>query len=290
MSVTAAQVKELRERTGLGMMECKKALVENDADIEKAIEALRKSGQAKAAKKSGRIAAEGIVCVKLAEDRKQAVMLEINCETDFVARDENFLGFSQILLKSAFDRSVSTVEELMDETLEKQREALIQKIGENITIRRLIRFAAKADSALNFYVHNNNRIAVLVELAGGNAELAKNIAMHIAAFNPLVIEAKDVPQDLIAKEREIYTAQAAESGKSAAIVEKMVEGRVAKFLQEVSLMDQAFVMNDEITVGKLLSQSSAKMLNFVRYEVGEGIQKEEVDFAAEVMAQAQAAK
>ncbi len=283
-NVTAAMVKELRERTGLPMMECKKALVEAAGDLELAIENLRKSSGMKAAKKSGRTAADGVAAIKIADDNSKAVMLEVNSETDFVARDDNFLGFVDSLLEAAVNGTATTVEELMDAELESKREALVQKIGENISVRRLHRATAE-NGVVGSYVHGNKKIAVVVELQGGDADLARDVAMHVAAMNSQFVSPADVSQDLIAKEREIYTAQAQDSGKPAEIVEKMVEGRVRKFLAEVSLTEQAFVKDPDVKVGKLVEKAGAKVLSFERFEVGEGIEKEQVDFATEVAAQ-----
>jgi elongation factor Ts len=284
--VTASLVKDLRERTGLGMMECKKALVEAGGDIDKAIDELRKSSGMKAAKKAGRTAADGVVTAKVAADGSYAVILEVNSETDFVARDSNFLGFVGKVLEQAFATKQSDVAALMAGELETARQALVQKIGENISVRR-IAIVTPADGALAAYVHSTNRIAVVVALKSGSAELAKDIAMHVAAANPPVVRQEDMPAELIAKEKEIYTAQAAESGKPADIIEKMVQGRVKKFLAENALVDQPFVKDPETTVGGLLKKAGADVRQFVRFEVGEGIEKEEVDFAAEVAAAAQ---
>ena len=283
MAITAALVKELRERTGLGMMECKKALVEVDGDIEKAIEELRKSGQAKAAKKAGRTAAEGVVAVKVADDAKFGMLVEVNSETDFVARDDNFLGYVQTVTERAFETKQTDIPALMDGDLETARLALVQKIGENISVRRA---AALEGDVVGSYVHGNSRIAVLVSLEGGNAELAKDIAMHVAAVNPQVVSKDDMPADLVEKEKEIFRAQALDSGKPAEIVEKMIVGRVNKFLAENSLVEQPFVKNPDVTVGKLAAEAGATVKGFIRFEVGEGIEKEVVDFAAEVRAQA----
>lgn len=284
--VTASLVKELRERTGLGMMECKKALVEAGADIEKAIEELRKSSGMKAAKKAGRTAADGVVVTKVAADGSYGVALEVNSETDFVARDGNFLGFVGKVLDQAFATKQVDVAALMAGELETAREALVQKIGENISVRR-VRLVEAANGTVGTYVHSTGRIAVLVGLKGGDAELARDVAMHVAAVNPQVVRQDDVAADVIAKEKEIYTAQAAESGKPADIVEKMVLGRIKKFLAEVSLLDQAFVKDPDTTVGNLVKKAGAEVVEFVRFEVGEGIEKEVVDFAAEVAAAAQ---
>ncbi|WP_257285800.1 translation elongation factor Ts [Endozoicomonas sp. SESOKO1] len=282
-AISAALVKELRERTGLGMMECKKALVEAQGDIEVAIEEMRKSGQAKAAKKAGRIAAEGIVTVKVADDASFGVLVEVNSETDFVARDDNFLGFVQQVVDAAFARKEADVNALMEGELEEARQALVQKIGENIGVRRI---AIVAGGVIGSYVHGNNRIAVLTQLEGGDTELARDIAMHVAAVNPQVVNKEDMPAELVEKEKEIFKAQAEQSGKPANIIEKMIEGRISKFLAESSLVEQPFVKDPDTTVGALASKAGATVTGFVRFEVGEGIEKEEVDFAAEVRAQA----
>lgn len=280
-AISASQVKELRERTGLGMMECKKALVEAGGDIDVAIEELRKSSGMKAAKKAGRTAAQGMVAVELSEAGDSGVVVEVNSETDFVARDENFQGFVAAVVAKAFADGQEDVGALAAE-MEADREALVQKIGENINIRRLSRVQAPV---VGSYVHSNQRIAVLVALSGGNPELARDIAMHVAAVNPQVAKPEDMPAEVVAKEREIYVAQAEESGKPAEIVEKMVEGRVRKFLAESSLVEQPFVKDPDTKVGKLLKDGGADIRSFVRYEVGEGIEVEDVDFAAEVAAQ-----
>lgn len=285
--VTASLVKELRERTGLGMMECKKALVEAQGDIEKAIEELRKSSGMKAAKKAGRTAADGVVAAKVAADGSFGVLLEVNSETDFVARDGNFLAFVNQVLDKAFASKQSDVAALMDGELEAARQALVQKIGENISVRR-VRVVAAGSGVVGFYVHSTNKIAVLVALKGGDVDLAKDIAMHVAAVNPQVVRQEDMSADVIAKEKEIYTAQAAESGKPADIVEKMVMGRVKKFLAENALLDQPFVKDPDTTVGALVKKAGADVVEFARFEVGEGIEKETVDFAAEVAAAVQA--
>ena len=284
MAVTAAMVKELRDRTGLGMMECKKALGEANGDIELAIEELRKSSGMKAAKKAGRTAADGVVATKIAEDGSYGVVVEVNSETDFVARDTGFLDFVNLVLEKAFVAKQEDVAALMSGELEQAREALVQKIGENISVRR-IKVLAIEGGAVDGYVHSNNRIAVLVALKAGDAELARDVAMHVAAVNPQVAKGEDMPAELIEKEREIFTAQAAESGKPAEIIEKMIEGRIRKFLSENALVDQPFVKDPELTVGKLLKSNGADIDSFIRFEVGEGIEKEEVDFAAEVAAQ-----
>jgi elongation factor Ts len=283
--ISASMVKELRERTGLGMMECKKALVEAGGDIEKAIEELRKSSGMKAAKKAGRTAADGVAAARVADDGSYGVLVEVNCETDFVARDGNFLEFVQEVLAKAFVSKQTQVAALMEGELESARQALVQKIGENIGVRRIALVAAD-NGVVGCYVHSTNKIAVLVALKGGDAELAKDVAMHIAAVNPPVVRAEDMPADVVAKEKEIYLAQARESGKPEEILEKMVAGRIKKFLSESALVEQPFVKDPDITVGALVKKAGAEVLSFVRYEVGEGIEKEEVDFAAEVAAAA----
>lgn len=287
MSVTAAMVKELRERTGLGMMECKKALVEADADVELAIENLRKSGQAKAAKKAGRIAAEGAVIAQVGNGI--AALVEINSETDFVARDNNFQNFANKVTEVALANRIDDVAVLADTkfenevTVEEARQALVQKIGENIQIRRI---QLVEGEVLGTYVHNQ-KIGVVVGLQGGDGELAKEIAMHIAAVNPLVATPEEVSAAILDKEREIFTDQARQSGKPEEVIQKMIDGRLKKFLSEVSLVDQPFVKNPDQRVGEILRAANAKVTTFVRFEVGEGIEKEVVDFAAEVAAAAQ---
>ncbi len=285
-NITAGMVKELRERTGLGMMDCKKALVEADGDMEKAIDDLRKASGMKAAKKAGRIAAEGIVMTKVAADGKYGIIIEVNSETDFVARDSNFLNFANTILEQAFKTKQTDVAALMAGDLENAREALVQKIGENINVRRIQLVEAASNGVVDGYVHSNNRISVMVALTGRNDVLAKDIAMHVAAVNPLVVRSDDVPKELLAKEAEIYSAQARESGKPEEIIEKMIQGRLRKFVAEVSLLDQPFVKDGEITVAALLKKAGADVVSFIRYEVGEGIEKEEVDFAQEVAAAA----
>ena len=282
--MSAAQVKELRERTGLGLLECKKALAEASGDIEAAIETLRKSSGMKAAKKAGRTAAEGIVAIQSAPDGSLAAMVEVNSETDFVARDENFLNFVQTVVGTAFEQRNNDITLLAGGDIEEARQALVQKIGENISVRRVVVHEANA-GVVGGYVHGNNRIAVVVSLKGGDAELAKDVAMHVAAVNPQVVSPDQMAEEVVAKEREIYAAQAQESGKPAEIVEKMIDGRIRKFLSENSLTEQAFVKDPDTTVGKLVSSAGAEIIGFSRFEVGEGIEVEKVDFAAEVAAQ-----
>ena len=286
MSISASMVKELRERTGAGMMECKKALVETGGGMDEAVELLRKSGQAKADKKSGRIAADGLVVI--AANGKNAVITEINSETDFVAKDENFIEFAQAVAAVALAGDANDVESLNSETLadgrqvETARTELVAKVGENISLRRFARLEA-ADN-LGSYTHGA-RIAALVSLQGGDADIARDIAMHIAATNPVCIDADGVPAETLERERRIFSEQAAESGKPPEIVEKMVTGRVAKFLKEVTLLGQPFVKDPDVTVAKLLKDADASVTSFVRYEVGEGIEKKEENFAEEVMKQ-----
>ncbi|MDO3382240.1 translation elongation factor Ts [Gilvimarinus algae] len=286
-AISASLVKELRERTGLGMMECKKALAEVDGDIDQAIENLRKASGLKASKKAGRTAADGVVSAKVADDNSYAVIVEVNSETDFVARDEGFLGFVNTVVEKAFADKQQDVAALMAGELESAREALVQKIGENIGVRRV---ALIEGGLVDVYVHSNNRIASAVQLSGGSAELARDIAMHIAAVNPQVVKPEDMPADVVEKEKEIIRAQPDMEGKPAEIVEKMMGGRINKFLKEGSLIEQPFVKNPEVTVGKLAKDAGASVESFTRFEVGEGIEKEETDFAAEVAAQVAASK
>jgi elongation factor Ts len=289
MSVTAAMVKELRERTGAGMMECKKALVASNADIEVAIEEMRKSGAAKAAKKSGRIAAEGVVKIASSADGKQVTMVEINSETDFAAKDDEFLAFADVVVNAAQKLGNESVEELMasdinGDSLETVRTALISKIGENIQVRRIKQLSAE-QGVFGHYIHGV-KIGVVVNINTDNAELAKDIAMHVAAVNPEFISEKDVPADYVAKEKEILLAQVAESGKPPEIVEKMIGGRLRKFLAGITLYGQPFVKNPDMTVEKLLKSENSDVVTFARMEVGDGIEKKEDNFAEEVMAQA----
>lgn len=291
MQVSASQVKELRERTGAGMMECKKALEATKGDIGLAVEELRKSGRAKADKKAGRVAAEGIVIIRMSSDNKQAAMIEVNSETDFVARDENLISFANALANTALASKVQDVSSLADTVLvgqsiktEEARQTLVAKVGENINVRRLV--FKQAVHTIGSYLHSN-RIGVIVELDVENPELAKDIAMHIAASKPLVISPEEVPSDIVAKEKEIFMAQAASSGKPQEIIEKMVGGRIKKYLDEVSLLGQFFVKDPNITIASLLGKNRAKVVGFTRFEVGEGIEKETEDFVEAVMSQVQ---
>ncbi len=295
MAITAAMVKELRERTGAGMMECKKALTETNGDIEAAIENMRKSGQAKAAKKAGRTAADGVIVIALSSDGANAAMVEVNCETDFVAKDDNFKSFAEAVGERALGNEVADVEALMalplhqgeDTTIEEARQALVSKIGENMNVRRFVR--KPAQGTIYCYSHGV-RIGVVVDLSGGDEALGRDLAMHIAASNPVCVSEDQVPQDLLAKEREITEAQAKESGKPDNIIEKMIEGRMRKYLGEITLVGQPFVKDPDTKVGKLLQSRGATVNGFTRFEVGEGIEKKVEDFREEVMAQAAAAR
>lgn len=287
-AVTAVMVKELRDRTGLGMMECKKALVAAEGDIERAIDDLRKSGHAKAAKKADRTAAEGAVGLAVSADGKTAIMVEVNSETDFVARDDNFLNFVNAVANAvlaAGETDVVKIAELPTAegvTVETARQALVQKIGENIQVRRASLLTA--EGAIGAYIHGG-KIGVLVALKGGDESLGKDVAMHVAASGPQVVSGDQVSVDVLEKEKEIIRAQPDMAGKPAEIVEKMLGGRIAKFLKEISLNDQPFVKNPDVTVGQLVKEAGAEVSGFIRLVVGEGIEREVTDFAAEVMAQ-----
>jgi elongation factor Ts len=289
MAITAALVKELRERTGAGMMECKKALVEMNGDIDAAAEHMRKTGMAKADKKAGRAAAEGLVVIRTSDDGKTAAIVEVNCETDFVAKDENFRNFvatiaDKVLAEKPADLDALLAMPLADGmSVEESRKALIARIGENMNVRRFKLISAKGKTSS--YMHGT-RIGVVVDLEGGSDELGKDIAMHIAASKPICVDESGVSADVIAKEKEIYTAQAQDSGKPAEIIEKMVVGRIQKFLKEITLLGQPFVKDPDQSVEKLLKGANAKVAGFVRFEVGEGIEKKSENFAEEVMAQA----
>jgi len=286
MAINASMVKELRERTGAGMMECKKALVETGGDMDAAVDFLRKSGQAKADKKAGRVAADGRV--EIAIDAKRAVMVEINSETDFVAKDENFVSFAEAVARSALENGARNLAALMSaplddgQTAEAARTALVAKVGENISVRRLA--TIEAADRLGSYTHGV-RIGALVSLKGGNDELARDLAMHIAAVNPAFLDEASVPDEALERERGIFAQQARESGKPPQIVEKMVAGRIAKYLKEITLLGQPFVKDTDVTVSKLLKDADAEVIDFLRFEVGEGIEKKQENFAEEVMAQ-----
>jgi elongation factor Ts len=292
MSITAGMVKELRERTGSGMMECKKSLVEANGDMELAIENMRKSGLAKADKKAGRVAAEGIIALKTSDDGKSVVMLEVNSETDFVVKSDDFKGFVNEIVNALLTSSVENDEQLLDmvlangESVETTRRALIAKVGENITVRRFVKYS-NVDGGAASYLHGG-KIAAIIETAKADAELGKDVAMHIAASNPVCVSADQVDDAIVQKEKDIFTAQALESGKKPEIVEKMIAGRIKKFLSEITLEGQSFIKDDKMTIAELAKSKDNSVIRFTRYEVGEGIEKEEVDFATEVMAQAKA--
>ena len=290
MAITAALVKELRERTGAGMMECKKALVETDGDIDAAIEHMRKTGLTKADKKAGRTAAEGLVAIKTSNDGKQAAIVEVNCETDFVAKGDDFKNFVDAVAQRVLDNQPADVEALLAMSLsdddatsiEDVRKTMIAKLGENMSVRRFELITGQG--SLASYMHGA-RIGVVVDVDGGDETLGKDIAMHIAASRPVCVSENEVAQEDIEKEKEIFSAQAAESGKPADIIEKMVSGRIKKFLKEVTLLGQPFVKDPDQTVEQLLKGAGATVNSFVRFEVGEGIEKKQENFADEVMAQ-----
>lgn len=290
MAITAALVKELRERTGSGMMECKKALVEANGDIEVAIEEMRKSGLAKADKKADRITAEGIIAIETSADNKHAIMLEVNSETDFVAKADDFVNFVSAVAKKALEAQPADLDALKQltldsgDTVETVRQALVAKIGENIQVRRFTALNTD-DGIIGFYRHGD-RIGTMVQLNGGNEELAKDLAMHVAANRPQAISPDELSQELLDKERDIVATQARDSGKPENIIEKMIEGRMAKFVNEISLVGQPFVKDPDVTVEKLIKQAGASIDAFEFFEVGEGIEKAEDNFAEEVMAQA----
>ena len=287
MAITASLVKELRERTGSGMMECKKALVETDGDIDAAAELMRKSGAAKADKKAGRVAADGAIKLMVSDDAKTAVILEINSETDFVAKDDNFQAFADQVLAVIAEHQPTSVEQLASlqlesgQSVEEARQALIAKVGENIQVRRFQR--VESDASIASYAHGA-RIGVLVD-SSADADLARDIAMHIAAVNPQFVDQNAIPVEFVEKEKGILIAQAESSGKSAEIIAKMIQGRLDKFLAEVTLMGQPFVKDPDQKVSKLLANAGAEVNSFIRYEVGEGIEKKVEDFAAEVASQ-----
>ncbi|MES0327854.1 MAG: translation elongation factor Ts [Gammaproteobacteria bacterium] len=290
MQITASMVKELRERTGSGMMECKKALQEAEGNIDTAIENMRKSGLAKADKKSGRVAAEGRVAIEISEDGKTAVILEANCETDFVSGGDDFMSFVSSVAKVALANQPKSVEELValpsvdgEGSIEEVRQAMVARIGENIQIRRF-ELLETSNGSFGSYAHGA-RMSVLVEMENGNDDLIKDVAMHIAASNPMCVSEENVSAETLEKEKDILRAQALDSGKPAEIVEKMLSGRIRKYLAEITLVGQPFVKDPDKTVGALLSDAGATVVRFVRYEVGEGIEKKVENFAEEVMAQ-----
>lgn len=286
--ITASMVKELRESTGLGMMECKKALTETSGDMKAAEDLLRIKSGAKANKAAGRVAAEGVIGLFIAPNGKNGAMVEVNCETDFVAKNEEFIQFAENLAALVATKNLVDVTALTDavlhgdETVEAVRKALVMKLGENITVRRCANHAA--EGRLASYLHGT-KIGVIVDYTGGDEVLGKDLAMHIAASKPVCVSKEKVPADVLERERQIFAAQAAESGKPANIVEKMVEGRITKYLAEVTLLGQPFVKDPDQTVEKLLAAKSAKVNEFAMFVVGEGIEKKSEDFAAEVMAQ-----
>ena len=288
MAITASLVKELRDITGAGMMECKKFLTETDGDIDAAIETMRKAGMAKADKKAGRVAAEGLATIKTSDDNKNAIILEVNSETDFVTKGDDFKGFVSAIADCVLENKPADIDTLLTlplasgTSVEDTRKELIAKIGENMSVRR---FEIFADADIVGTYQHGERIAVMVELEGGDADLGKDIAMHIAASKPACVAEADVDAATLDKEREIFSAQAAESGKPENIIEKMVEGRIKKFLKEVTLLGQPFVKDPDQTVEQLLKANNASVKRFVRFEVGEGIEKKEENFADEVMAQ-----
>lgn len=288
MNITAQMVKELRERTSSGMMECKKALVETNGDMELAIENMRKSGLAKADKKSDRIAAEGIVAVKVSDDGKSAAIVDVNCETDFVAKSPDFVGFVNSLLPVLLSSNITTDEQLLampieGGTVDEVRRGLISKLGENITVRRFQTYKTE-QGGVACYLHGST-IGVIVELTAANSDLGKDIAMHIAASKPVVVSDDQVSADIIEKEKQIFIAQSAESGKPADIIEKMIAGQIRKFLAEITLLGQPYIKDDKLTVAKLLESKANGVVGFTRFQVGEGIEKKVENFAEEVMAQ-----
>jgi elongation factor Ts len=291
--ITAGMVKELREITGLGMMECKKALTETGGDMKAAEDLLRVKSGAKASKAAGRIAADGMISAFIASDGKSGALVEVNCETDFVAKNEDFINFARGLAQVATTNSLADTEGLASATLEtgqsvdEFRKALIMKLGENISVRRFVRYAAQG--RLSSYLHGA-KIGVMVDYSGGDESLGRDLAMHIAASKPICVSREQVSPELLERERQIYAAQAAESGKSGDIITKMVEGRIAKYLAEVTLLGQPFVKDPDQTVEKLLAAKSAKVHAFTLFVLGEGIEKKSGDFAAEVMAQVNQAK
>jgi len=291
ITISAGMVKELRERTSSGMMECKKALVEANGDMELAIENMRKAGLARADKKSGRIAAEGIIGVETSADGKAVAIVDVNCETDFVAKADDFVSFVKSITSGLLNADIENEEQLLamplegGVTVDEMRRGLVSKLGENITIRRFEKF--QSDGGTACYLHGS-KIGVIVELAAMDNELGKDVAMHIAACKPECVSENEVSAESIEKEKEIFMAQAAESGKPAEIIEKMVMGRISKFLAEITLNGQPFVKDDKTTVGKLVAGKGNAVIRFSRFEVGEGIEKKEENFAEEVMAQVRA--
>lgn len=295
MEIKATIVKELRERTGAGMMECKKALQACEGDIEAAIQHLRKAGLAKAAKRTGKVAAEGLIVIRESSAGETAAMLEVNCETDFVAKGDEFNAFCEAVSRLILEHQPADLDALMrlpmrlgdKETVQERQQQLTAKIGEKVVVRRFTLTSAKG--TLGTYLHGNRRIGVMVELEGGEPSLAKDIAMHVAASRPVCVSETQVPAEMLEKEKEVLTAQAQQSGKPADIIEKMVQGRLRKFFEEVTLLGQPFVKDTEVSVGQLLKKAGASARSFTRFEVGEGLEKKAENFAAEVMAQVRGA-
>lgn len=293
MAVTASMVKELREMTGAGMMDCKKALAETDGNIEEAVEFLRKKGMAGADKKAGRIAAEGVIAIAISDDKKKAAIVEVNCETDFVAKGDEFKGFADEIAQIVLNTGINDIDELMKQTMangksiDETRREMIAKIGENMAVRRLE--IVETDGQIGKYQHGE-KIGVVVAMNGGDDELVRDVAMHVAAVNPSAISADDVDQAVLEKERNFQIEQAQSSGKPMEIIEKMIEGRMRKYLQEITLLGQSFVKDPDQSVEKLLKANDAMVTNFIRLEVGEGIEIEETNFADEVAAAAAAVK
>lgn len=291
MAITAGMVKELREMTGAGMMDCKKALAETDGDMDAAVEFLRKKGMAGADKKAGRVAAEGVVAIAVSDDKKKAAIAEVNCETDFVAKGDEFKDFANEIAQIALAKGTADIEALMGETMangqtiDLRRRELIAKIGENIAVRRVE--LIETNGQIGQYQHGE-KIGVVVDMTGGNEDLARDVAMHVAALKPTAVSADDVDQEMVEKERNFQIEQAKESGKPMEIIEKMIEGRMRKFLQEITLLGQPFVKDSDQTVEKLLKSNDASVSSFIRLEVGEGIEIEETNFADEVAAAAKA--
>ncbi|MBT7334662.1 MAG: elongation factor Ts [Gammaproteobacteria bacterium] len=282
--MTAALVKQLRDRTGLGMMDCKKALQETDGDLEKAIDELRKSSALKAAKKAGRTTADGLLAIKVAADGTRGAIIEVNIETDFAAKNEKFIAFVNKVVDIAFAAEDTSLGAVLSPSLDAERETLVQEIGENITVRR-IQVLDSAEGGISSYLHGDNRKGALVQLSAQADEVGRDIAMHVTAINPMVVNSSDVPAEVLSKEREIYLTQAQDSGKPQEIVAKMVEGRIKKYLAEVSLVDQPFVKDPNQKISALANSAGVSVVGFERFEVGEGIEVEAADFAAEVAAQ-----
>ena len=281
----AKSVMDLRLRTGLGVMECKRALVESGNDVEQAIDYLRRASKIKTAKKSARVAAEGVAITSVNKERTYGIMLELNSETDFVARDANFIEFAERLATEATQRCAENTEQVMSADMQQARESLVQKVGENIQLRRVHTMRSE-EGGIWDYTHSNKRIAVLTHLSGGSPETGRDIAMHIAAMTPLVVRPEEMPEALIAKEREVYAAQTANTDKPADVVEKIIAGKIGKYIAAHSVLEQAFVKQPDTTIGKWLKEHQAQIHTFMRYEVGEGTEKNTVDFATEVAQQA----